>query len=218
MFCSSLSNLSCLSLLFFSPSLNHFATDLHRPLSHLRPPPPPPFPRRLRLLSRRERSGVSVWGHQSVRHHQTEDQRVVSCRPTHSPRQTLLDGDIWSFNRRKGGRGGGAGGGVRLLPRHWGYLFEDVDVKRTEWHGVCLLGEKKGRKKKPNNKGTKQGVHYQLLVVCPADMMSTVLSLASLWSDVLHCSRSSLSEWTSPSLSISLNQHRPKVKKHWTKV
>lgn len=83
--------------------------------------------RRLRLLSRRERSGVPVGGHQGVRHHQTEDQRVVSTgslipgRPirSHNSRfktatfwgeavtratASITEGRFYDFNMKKGQR------------------------------------------------------------------------------------------------------------------
>lgn len=56
-----------------------------------------PF-RWLCLLSRRERSGVAVGGHPRVRHHQAEDQRVVSppaSLQTPDSRQKVLTGMSW---------------------------------------------------------------------------------------------------------------------------
>lgn len=68
----------------------------------------PPF-RRLCLLSRWERSGVAVGGHPRVRHHQAEDQRVVS------PPASLRDSrqKIWT------GAGGGADVGARTHLQRW---------------------------------------------------------------------------------------------------
>lgn len=48
--------------------------------------------RRLRLLSRRERSGVPVGGDPGVRHHQAEDQRVVSPSANLQPHGRVVTG------------------------------------------------------------------------------------------------------------------------------
>lgn len=79
----------------------------------------PPF-RRLCLLSRWERSGVAVGGHPRVRHHQAEDQRVVSPPASlRDSRQKIWTGRSW---RRCAYARTCSGGWIpaRGCERHWG--------------------------------------------------------------------------------------------------
>lgn len=130
----------------------------------------------LRLLSRRERSGVSVWGHQSVRHHQTEDQRVVSRRPirSHSSRFWRRYLKLNGEERRR----------ERVPPALRGCL--DVNMKWTEESDV-ELSLKKGRKKK--NKEQNKICSLSAVVVCQQTWWALCF-LSGLRSEVLHCSRS----------------------------
>lgn len=91
--------------------------------------------RRLRLLSRRERSGVTVGGHPSVRHHQAEDQRVVSPRPTSSRAARL-----WR-----------EGADVHVCACGGGWISaHGCERHRGEWHKVVF--KKKTQKKKQRKK------------------------------------------------------------------
>lgn len=140
----------------------------------------------LRLLSRRERSGVSVGGHQSVRHHQTEDQRVVSRQPigslsSHFPMAIF---EAWRGEDK-----------VQACAANTGWICgHEYKTERVEWHGV--VWGKKGRKKTRN---ITWRCSLSAVVVHPTDMMSAALSEQPVLSSSSLFSLS-LSEWTSPLL------------------